>query len=79
MKNWEFFKKLYERFESILQLILKLFRRHYPLKRLPDFGLQEFENKLHFLQIFQNTRILFPNKLTGVVLNVNFFLMFFIF
>eukprot|EP00493_Phyllostaurus_siculus_P021105 UN21430 len=32
-----FSKKLYSHFESILQIILKFFRRHYPLKKCTSF------------------------------------------
>ena len=39
-----FFEKFYEHFKIILQHLLKLYRRHYPLKKLPDFDLQGFEN-----------------------------------
>ena len=35
--------KFYENFKIILQHILKLFRTHYPRKKIPDFDLQDFE------------------------------------
>ena len=38
--------KFYEHFKIILQHLLKLFRTHYPLKKLSDFDLQDFENFL---------------------------------
>ena len=40
----KFSEKFYEHFKIILQHLLKLYRRHYPLKKLPDFDLQDFEN-----------------------------------
>ena len=39
-----FFEKFYEHFKIILQHLLKLYRRHYPLKKLPDFDFEDFEN-----------------------------------
>ena len=39
-----FSEKFYEHFKIILQHLLKLYRRHYPLKKLPDFNLQDVEN-----------------------------------
>ena len=39
-----FSEKLYKHFKIILQHLWKLFRTHYPLKKLPDFDLQDFEN-----------------------------------
>ena len=39
-----FSEKLYEHFKIILQHLLKLYIRHYPLKKTPDFDLQDFEN-----------------------------------
>ena len=41
-----FLEKFYEHFKIILQHLLKLFRTHYPLKKLSDFDLQDFENFL---------------------------------
>ena len=41
-----FSEKFYEHFKIILQHLLKLFRTHYPLKKLSDFDLQDFENFL---------------------------------
>ena len=41
-----FSEKYYEHFKIILQHLLKLFRTHYPLKKLSDFDLQDFENFL---------------------------------
>ena len=41
-----FSEKIYERSKIILQHLLKLFRTHYPLKKLSDFDLQDFENFL---------------------------------
>ena len=61
-----FSEKLYEHFKIILQNLLKLFRKHFPLKKLPDSDLQDFVNfiswKVHFLRIFQNPRIWFAFK-----------------
>ena len=39
-----FSEKFYEHFKIILQHLWKLFRTHYPLKKLPDFDLQDFKN-----------------------------------
>ena len=39
-----FSEKFYEHFKIILQHLLKLYIRHYPLKKTPDFELQDFEN-----------------------------------
>ena len=39
-----FSEKFYERSKIILQHPLKLFRTHYPLKKLSDFDLKDFEN-----------------------------------
>ena len=41
-----FSEKIYEHFKIILQHLLKLFRTHYPLKKLSVFDLQDFENFL---------------------------------
>ena len=43
-KMLTFSEKIYEHFKIILQHLLKLFRRHFPLKKLPDSDLQDFVN-----------------------------------
>ena len=46
-------EKFYEHFKIILQHLWKLFRTHYPLKKLPDFDLQDFKNwKKYFFYEF---------------------------
>ena len=43
MKLLTFSETFYEHFKIILQHLLKVFRTHYPLKKLSDFDLQDFE------------------------------------